>query len=267
MAYAPPTPTSLGESLSIQGRVIGALLMREIITRYGRHNVGFMWLFLEPMLFTLGITALWMATKGLHGSTLPIVAFAVTGYSSVLLWRNCANRCAGAIAPNLALMFHRNVRVIDLFAARILLEVAGATVSLVGLSAVFIAVGWMTMPADLLRMAFGWLLLAWFGAALGILVGSLVERSELVDRLWHTLTYLMFPLSGAATMVDWLPTAAQQVVLWLPMVHGVEMLRHGYYGGLVRTYEDPGYLMLCNVVLTFVALVLARSIRDTLESV
>lgn len=267
MAYAPPTPTSLGESLSIQARVIGALLMREIITRYGRHNVGFMWLFLEPMLFTLGVTALWVATKGLHGSTLPIVAFAVTGYSSVLLWRNCASRCAGAIAPNLALMFHRNVRVIDLFAARILLEVAGGTVSLIGLSAMFIAVGWMTMPADLLRMAFGWLLLAWFGAALGIVVGSLVERSEIVDRLWHTITYLLFPLSGAATMVDWLPTAAQQVVLWLPMVHGVEMLRHGYYGGLVRTYEDPGYLMLCNVVLTFVALVLARSIRDTLESV
>ena len=55
----------------MQGRVLGALLIREVITRYGRHNIGFLWLFVEPMLFTLGVTALWTATKSLHGSDLP----------------------------------------------------------------------------------------------------------------------------------------------------------------------------------------------------
>src|SRR2546427_11338670 len=95
---------SLRRSGRIQARVIGALLMREIITRYGRHNIGFMWLFVEPMSFTLGIVALWTATKASHGSNLPIVAFAVTGYSSVLLWRNATNRCSKAIEPNLSLL-------------------------------------------------------------------------------------------------------------------------------------------------------------------
>jgi capsular polysaccharide transport system permease protein len=33
----------LWRSLVIQARVVGALVMREIITRYGRHNIGFMW--------------------------------------------------------------------------------------------------------------------------------------------------------------------------------------------------------------------------------
>ena len=65
-----------------------ALLMREVLTRYGRHNIGFLWLFVEPMMFTLGVAALWTAMKATHGSNLPIVAFAITGYSSVLLWRN-----------------------------------------------------------------------------------------------------------------------------------------------------------------------------------
>lgn len=44
---------SFWESLAIQRRVIGALLMREIITRYGRNNIGFLWLFVEPLLMTL----------------------------------------------------------------------------------------------------------------------------------------------------------------------------------------------------------------------
>jgi capsular polysaccharide transport system permease protein len=258
--------TSLADAFAIQRRVIGALMLREILTRYGRHNIGFMWLFLEPMLFTLGITGLWAATKAVHGSTLPIVAFAVTGYSSVLMWRNCASRCASAVGPNESLMLHRNVRVFDLFAARILLEIGGATMSLTVLSALFIAIGWMAMPFDLLTMLCGWLMLAAFAVAMGFFVGGLAAQSELVDRLWHTITYVLFPLSGAGAMVDWLPRAAQDFVLWLPMVHGVEMLRHGYYGPLVRSYENPTYMLTATGVMTVVGLLLVRLVRRNGES-
>jgi capsular polysaccharide transport system permease protein len=246
------------QSARIQRRVLGALVMREIITRYGRHNVGFMWLFLEPMLFTLGITALWTVTRSLHGSHLPIVAFAVTGYSAVLLWRNAASRCAKAIEPNLSLLYHRNVRVLDLFLARLLLELAGGTISLVVISGAFIAVGWMAWPADVLTMALAWILLGGFAVGLGLVVGALSELSHMFERVWHALTYLLFPLSGAVFMADWLPTAAREMVLWLPMVHGTEMLRHGYFGELVRTHESFGYLIVADLVALLLGLVLAR---------
>ena len=55
----PGRGTTFLNSLAIQGRVIHALLMREVITRFGRHNVGVLWLVGEPMLFTLGVAALW----------------------------------------------------------------------------------------------------------------------------------------------------------------------------------------------------------------
>jgi len=234
--------TPLHRSLKIQMRVIGALLMREVLTRYGRHNIGFMWMFVEPMMFTLGITALWTFTKMHHGASMPIVAFAVTGYSSVLLWRNMPARCVGAIQPNLSLMYHRNVKVIDVFAARILLEVAGATTSFIVLSVFFIAIGWMQGPQDVLKILLGWFMLAWFGASLAVLMGSLNERSEIVEKLWHPAAYILFPLSGAAYMVDWLPPAAQKVVLYLPMVHGVEILREGYFGSAVRSHYNIPYM-------------------------
>src|SRR5687768_17132883 len=89
----PATGGLLHESgWTISRRVIGALLLRELLTRYGRNNIGFLWLFVEPMIFTLIITALWSATRTIHGSSIPIVAFAVTGYSSLLLWRNMPGR-------------------------------------------------------------------------------------------------------------------------------------------------------------------------------
>jgi ABC-type polysaccharide/polyol phosphate export permease len=250
--------TPLRRSLAIQKRIVGALLLREIITRYGRHNIGFLWLFVEPMMFTLGVTGLWNLLKSAHGGSIPITAFAVTGYSSVLLWRNSVSKCVSAIAPNFSLMYHRNVRVIDIFAARIFLEVAGASISFTALALVFISVGWMELPADILQVLFGWALLIWFGASLGLTVGALSERSELVPKLWQPISYLLFPLSGAAFMVDWLPPAFRDTVLLLPMVHGLEILREGYFGVGAHAHYSVGYMSAVCMGLTFFGLALAR---------
>lgn len=250
--------TSLRRSFSIQLRVVGALLLREVITRYGRHNIGVLWLVLEPMLFTLGITALWTFASMHTVTNIPIVAFAISGYSSILLWRNTATRCSKAIEPNLALMYHRNVKVIDIFTARALLELIGAIASFFVLTVFFSTIGAMQWPRDLTLVLGGLLLLAWFSIALGFIVGAISERSEMFERLWHIIAYLMLPLSGAVYMVHWLPYGAQQVVLVMPMVHSVEMIRHGFFGSGVPTYENPAYCVTVNLVLTLVALVLVR---------
>jgi len=234
--------------------------MREVMTRFGRHNLGFLWLFVEPMMFTLGVTALWTATQSVHGSSLPIVPFAVTGYSSVLLWRNMPARCIGAIEPNRTLLYHRNVKVLDIYISRLLLEVAGATTSFIALTLFFNGIGWMDLPEDVLKVTFGWFLLAWFGAALAILLGSLSEEYEVVEKLWHPASYLLFPLSGAGFIVDALPPGAQDLALKLPMVNGVEFLREGYFGSHMKAYYDLSYMTICNLVMTFLALSQLRKI-------
>ena len=250
--------TSILRSLSVQSRTLYALMMREVITRFGRDNLGALWLIAEPMIFTLGIVTLWSAVGLNHGSSLPIVAFAVTGYSSVLLWRNCSNRAIMAIEANLPLLFHRNVKVIDVFLTRIVLEIAGATGSFAFLSIFFTAIGWMTAPLDMLQVAFGWFMLAWFGAALALVIGSAAACSHIVEKLWQPSAYLFFPISGAAFMVDWLPPSFQKVVLILPMVHGVEILRGGYFGNTVKTHFDVGYMAICCLALSLIGLFIVR---------
>lgn len=256
---------SLANSWRIQQRVLGALLMREILTRYGRHNIGFLWLFAEPMLFTLGVTTLWSVT-GLHRlSSIPIVAFAITGYSSVLLWRSMPSRCISAIEPNLALLHHRNVRLFDIFMARIILEAAGTTISFVVLSLLFWGIGWLSPPEDVLKIVGAWLMLSWFGASLALLLGALSGSSELVEKLWHPAAYLLFPMSGAAFLVDSLPKEAQEAVLFLPMVHGVEYLREGYFGSAVTAHYDLAYMASFNAILTIAGLIRLGAISKQLR--
>jgi ABC-2 type transport system permease protein/capsular polysaccharide transport system permease protein len=230
------------------------------MTRFGRHNLGFLWLFVEPMIFTLGVTTLWTATRALHGSDLPIVPFAISGYSSVLLWRNMPARCIDAVEPNRTLLYHRNVKVLDIYLSRLLLEVAGATISFITLTLFFSGIGWMDLPEDVLKVLFGWTMLAWFGAALAILLGSLSEEFEIVEKLWHPASYLLFPLSGAGFIVDALPHRAQELALYLPMVNGVELLREGYFGTHITAHYDLAYMATFNFLMTFAALIQLQKI-------
>lgn len=244
--------------LSNQLHILGALLMREVIIRYGRNNIGFLWLTLEPMLFTLGVTSLWFFLKANHGSSLPITAFALTGYSSVLLWRNTANKTATAIKANVGLLYHQQIKIIHLFLARIFLEIGGATISFSLLYILFITFGWINFPPNILKIVLGWFLISWFGLGLALVIGAISERYEVIDRIWHTITYLLFPLSGAAFMVDWLPKQFQEIVLWLPMVNGVELIRDGAFGALVHTHYSITYMIFFCSVLMLIGLVMVK---------
>jgi ABC-type polysaccharide/polyol phosphate export permease len=122
------------------------------------------------------------------------------------------------------------------------------------------AIGWLNPPEDILQIALGWFMLAWFGASLAIFLGALSEESETVDKLWHPAAYLLFPLSGAAFLVDAIPQPAQDFVLLLPMVHGVECIRDGYFGSEITTHYSLGYMAIWNLVLTLLALTQTRKV-------
>lgn len=250
----------LSASLRIQRNVIHALLMREALTRYGRHNLGLLWIVVEPMMFTIGVTLLWYAIDANHGSDLPITAFALTGYSTVLLWRNMPNRVTMAITANLALMYHRNVRVIDLFFSRMILEFISISSSFAILTLIFWALEYLEPPENVPALLGAWLMTAWFGTSLGLFLGAIGERSELIEKIWHPLAYLLFPLSGAAFIVDAFPPSMREVALWIPMVHCTEMIREAFFGTYFTAHYSIAYLSGWNLTLTVLGLAIERQL-------
>ena len=249
----------------IQKRVIGALLMREIITRYGRNNIGFLWLFVEPLLMTLMILLLWGATRANQYSDLNIIAFTLTGYPLAMMWRNVSNRAIGAISANASLLYHRNVRVLDTLFARMLLEIAGATIAQIAIVGVLILIGWIPTPADVFYMLMAWLLMAIFAIGLGLVICSIAFKVEAFGKIWGTFSFVMMPLSGVFFFVSSLPQQAQQYVLWMPMVHGTEMFRQGYFGASVITHESISYIVLCNLVLLLLGFIMVNDFSKGVE--
>lgn len=244
----------------VQMRVLGAMILREMLTRYGRNNIGFLWLFVEPMLFVGVIASIRAVMVAVHGADIPVTAFALTGYSSLLLWRNKPGRCIGALRSNLSLLYHKQVTILDVYIARITLEALGVSMSLVVLATIFTSLGLMDLPEDALQVLGGWLLLVWFGFALGITVGALSEKFQVVGRLWSPLSYVMMPLSGTFFIADILPSKWRAMALYMPQLNMLEFLRQGWFGSVFRAHYDIGYVFEVNMALTLFGLALVQII-------
>lgn len=255
---------SLLQSLKIQSRVIGALIMRETQTRYGRNNIGFIWLFAEPMLLVFGITAVWMAT-GRDRNNVPVAPFIVTGYCPLLLWRYCCSRAMNCLSTNASLLYHRNVRALDIVLSRTIIECCGAGVAFVLICGLLALMGMLTINDDLLTLYAGWALLAWFSFGLALILCSLSERSEFVSRIWGPLSYLVYPISGVFFMVEWLPSSLRDAVLWFPLTNCIEMIRSAILGPSYQFYFHPAYVIFVNTCLTYLGLLMLRDVRHNLE--
>jgi len=251
--------------LSVMRRVIGALLLREMLTRYGRNNIGFLWLFVEPTIFVAIVVIVRSFVKSV-GVTLsiPVVAFALTGWISMLLWRNMASRCIGAHKSNMSLLYHQPVTMLDVYIARVTLEFLSITTALVVLGVLFYLAGLSPAPENMLQVFCAWMLFAWFGIALGWTIGGLSEKSTLVVIIWRPMSFVLMICSGIFYLADSLPHNIREVALWLPMLHALEFLREGWFGSLFQAHYDLFYLIICNLVLTFSGLVLVRQIGTDL---
>lgn len=245
---------------SIQRRVIGALLVREMLTRYGRNNIGFLWLFVEPLLFTLVVILIRTGTRSVYEGSIPMIAFAVTGWPSLMLWRNMPNRLLGALKANRALLHHRQVTILDIYLSRITLEQMATTTSFILVSVILYSAGWLTPPEDYLKVVAGWMLLGWFGAGLAFTIGSLSERFKIIEHFWRPSLYLLMPLSGIAFVIDALPQSWQYYAMWIPMLNALELLRDGWFGSTFHAHYDVGYVITFNMCLMLLGLSLTRQV-------
>lgn len=255
--------TSFRRSLAIQYHVLKALIIREILTRWGRRNIGFLWLFVEPML-ALGIFALIWGIRGRFDNLafqaygMSMLAFILLGYAPYMLWRNAVSLSSNAIRINTALLHHRNLRPLDFYAARIILEIVGVTTSFAVLLSILIFTGLAPPPKDLAILTEGWLLMIWFSIGFGLTMGTLLAQYEVLSALWRAASIGLMLVSGIFFFVAWLPSSAGELILWVPIIHGSEMLKHGYFGELIHTYENSMYLVLWNLILTFFGVMLAK---------
>lgn len=243
-------------------RIVGALVMREMTTRFGRQGLGMVWIIGEPMLFCLGVLVLWSITKPSYEHGVRLAPFVMTGYMSLILIRHFIGQLVNALQANIGLLYHRQIAPLHVFAARIFLEFAGTTAAFVIVYLFLLFLGEVSPPHDYLTVYGGWLLLTWVSAGFGLVLAGLAMRYETVERVTGLIGYLLIPLSGVFAMAEWMPAQMREVILYIPFIHGVEMVRAGVFSEFVPTHYDVGYALLWGAIFNIFGLALIAGARD-----
>jgi capsular polysaccharide transport system permease protein len=193
-----------------------------------------------------------------------VAAFALTGYSTIMLWRGMTGRLLVAVKSNKGLLYHRNVKVIDLFYARFLLEFLSLSFVLVFLNFWFNFFNLMPLPTNFLKTSLAWLLLGWVIFSIGLILSYATFKIPLLRRNRFLVLILITPFTGALTMLNWLPLEQREIMSYFPVVHAMELFREGYFGNINAIYSIS-YFLFVTFLIFFIGLVLTRKVRRNLE--
>jgi capsular polysaccharide transport system permease protein len=255
----------LVDAVDTHRRIIWALLMRELATRYGRDNIGFLWVIAEPLIFAGGVAIMWSVIRPAYDHGIRVVPFVVTGYMPMILVRQTVGFSVGVVRVNQALLYHRQITPLHLFIARFATEALGVSLAFVVIVLGLNLFGQMPLPENLLLVYSGWFLLAWLALGMSLIAGALGQLVEFVERVVQLVTYVLIPISGAFYMAAWLPSKLRQGVLALPFIHCFEMVRRGFFGEFVPAYYSPWYPAAWAAGLTLGGLLLVQFVRARVE--
>jgi capsular polysaccharide transport system permease protein len=251
----------VSRGFATQRRVIAALILREMHTRYGRDNIGYIWLVAEPMLLATVIGLMHLGQHTEYTNAIPPVPLAILGYTIFIMFRGIVNRSEGAMEANAPLLYHRMVTVDDVVISRALLETGGGVANVFLMIALMIAVGFAEFPARPLFLLLAIFYQFWLSWGQSMLIVTISHDNRTIGRLVHMYTYFMIPLSGAFFQVEWLPQPFRSYLLWSPFPHMFELARYGMFEAANLDYVDFQYLTAWSLGLTLAGLCSLRILR------
>jgi capsular polysaccharide transport system permease protein len=255
---------SLREGWRIQVRVIHAVMLRELTTRFGRENIGFLWIMAEPLLFGGLVSIMWYFMKGPEEHGVSIAAFVVSGYLPLTLFRHAVTRSVRLFEANGSLMYHRQIKITDFVFVRFLIEMMGTMMAYLFVGLLLYYFDLFPIPADVGLFLMGWLQYSLFTLALCFVIAPLSEMADSLEKFIPVTTYIMIPFSGTFNMMSWLAPGAQQVMEWSPPVNAMEMMRGGIFGPSIHPIYNFSVAPTASVVILTIGLYLCRRIRKTL---
>lgn len=251
--------------MAVTWAVWRALVLRESLDRLFDMRAAWFWLLMEPVLHISFITFIFTVIRLRTVGGIDVTVWIVVGMLAFFMFRRTAMQVMHAVDSNKPLFAYRQVQPFDTSIARGVLEAFLMTlVSAIILTGAAL-LGHDVRPDDPLLVVvtvFGlWL----FGVGYGLVASVLMA---LVRETEHILKIMMMPLyliSGVIMPISAVPQPYRDLLLFNPLVHGLELVRKGFsnYYHMVPGIS-MGYLYLWGIVSLFIGLVLYRRFTQQL---
>lgn len=258
-------PRRIAEGLRTQGRVVIALMLREMRLRSVHSRLSYLLALLEPILqlaMMMGIFSL-IGRRPDFGTSL--LLFLGTGIMPYFLFTHVSGRTTGAIRASGLVRALTAVQPLDIMLARSLLETATLLVVAVLLFAVIYASGVReAIPIRPMLAIEGFAATALLAIGVGLINGVIGAFFRLWAVVYGVLSRSLIFLSGVFFVPDFMPPSIRYVLSWNPLLHGLEWFRSGFYLTYPTLTLDKSYLLGFGLASLLIGLALERVFRARL---
>jgi capsular polysaccharide transport system permease protein len=239
-------------------RVVAALMLREMDTRFGRAAGGYLWAIAQP----LGTILLLSVAFSLMLRTPPMgtsfMLFYATGIVPFNMYRSISTSVAASVTTNRGLLSYPVVNVLDAVIAKFLLELCTAIVIAVIVFAAVILFFELHVVLDFAAIVAGFTLAALLGLGVGTLNCVLYGFFPTWRNVWRMLSRPLFLLSGVLFLYESLPGNLQAILWWNPLAHVLAVMRSGFYGTYEPQFVSYPYVLGWVLAMFFVGAYLLR---------
>lgn len=258
---------SIVKNIKAQLRVIGAIILRDMRTRFGRTHLGY----LLAVLWQLSHAGIMLIGHAVVNKIAPIggdpVIFVSTGIMPYIICLYPSRQITFSVDQNRPLLMFPAIRVSDIIFARATLEMLTSfVVVLLFIAIVTIFFGIDITPVRPAEAITGILAAMYFGLAMG-LVNTLIFS---IFRFWNIVQLVMFigmyTTCGALFLPGNLSEEYQYYIWFNPLMHLVEWLRSAYYEDQGSDILSKEYVLIFSTYLMFSGLLGERFIRGKILS-
>ena len=248
-----------------QARVIGALILRETRTRFGRTQLGYFTSLIEPLagIITFSLCATALGHLPPYGTSMPM--FFALGMLAYNGFRRVSGYCAAALDANQALLHYPIVKQIDTLVARATIELAMSAFACVAVLGGLILLYDLPGPVRIEGMVVAVALMVLLGFGWGTLTAVISRGFKSWRGIEPLITRPLFFMSGVLFVPDRLPPKVLPFLTWNPVLHGVELMRASYYTSYRSTVLNVPYLVAWTLILVVLALAAERAMRVRAE--
>lgn len=240
------------------GRTIGALVLREMSTTYGRTAFGYLWAILEPVAGILLLTlvfSLALRSPGL-GTNFPL--YYASGLLPFLAFMDISGKVSQSLRFSKPLMSFPAVTYMDALIGRLVLN--GLTQFMVAclVLTLIVQVYQLDENFNYIMIAGGMGMAIFLGFSVGTLNCFLFERFPSWERIWGIAMRPMFFISCIFFLFESVPPPFNNILWFNPLVHITGLLRRSIYAYYPATYISLTYVLTLSCILLVFGLLLLR---------
>lgn len=256
-----PKRQTFGQALIEQRNIMGAVILRDLRTRFFNHGLGFLIVPLLPFAHLFALVLIYGLFGNSFGYGEDMRIFFASGLIPTLTFMYVSRYMSYSLVINRPMLAYPIIGMMEIVLGRAFLEIMSAIWMAGAVFAVLFAIGSDPMPVDPVQAFFAFAVSLLLGVATGLVVCLITMVFETFATIWALLLIVFYLSSGSLFVASFLPEPVIKVLEWNPVLHATEWMRLAYYPGYPDQVLDKTYVISVAVGLLVLGLFGERILR------